>query len=628
MIPHTVAQVKRWMGVAFECVKRLIQYVKRAIIIDEMLLKGVSEQNYWNDRMKIFIMYREWCGVVLLLLGLAACRSTRPTPVFVAVKKPVASQYQPISPLPIAQSPVQVPPTQATSISPLPTPTSPPISLPPTSTSTRRPTRVPSNTPTPTPTWAVVVPATATPSLTSIVVYSTADITSTPTIQLSSDRREAMIRALEPLPAFAPLKRGGKPPDRIEVLTQKVIALDVNGDDQDEILWVFLLQPIYNESYVPPMANAVLEMALFDEESNLLWRSELEGFSAAHLLTEALEVDVRAVSLAVGELGLFFNRMLLHQGSGAHREQLTTLYRWCGTFFDPIWQRTTAEGGRQGAGYGSFMWEQVALQKISNSETVTALLQHSEALQDSFHRQNYALDFPGAFAYEWGGEAFTQTPTRFVNEAQITPIRPRLPLYFAPRVSEPITIDGREDDWFQIEYRSSLSLNPNEGAPRPNFMVAWDDEWLYFIAKAKTVQKFFIAFDVDLSSDFVQNTLSDDDIVWDMTVTVPMACTAVAEPHLPRPLESYQKPYRFRALLSDNHCVSELAIPLDMLGLADESLAPEIGWVTGETDPYQQRQYHPRAGKVIGFATNVGGDDSYHPDDPSTWTTLIFMADR
>ena len=78
-------------------------------------------------------------------------------------------------------------------------------------------------------------------------------------------------------------------------------------------------------------------------------------------------------------------------------------------------------------------------------------------------------------------------------------------------------------------------------------------------------------------------------------------------------------------------CELELALPLADLGLAGRDLVPTPGWVAGSPSPQAQRDYRPAAGRAIGLAA---GDEArplaapFRRDDPTTWTTLVFMADR
>ncbi len=325
---------------------------------------------------------------------------------------------------------------------------------------------------------------------------------------------------------------------------------------------------------------------------------------------------------------------LLAQGVGVYLDGQTILYRWDGRAFVPIWQRTTAGGGRQGAGFGSRMGEAVWLEDVDGNGQAEILLKHIEGMQDTvwtYRAVNYLLQLPGALAFRWDGEAYV--PGYFVDEGRVIPVRPRLPLIFAPRLSYPLIADGDLSDWAQIEYWHSLELKREHGLSRPGATVAWDEQFLYLTAEVVPGQILTIALDTDLSGDFGNVALNADDVLLEAALPASLDCQ---NPVIIRLRYPQQETLRAQAAArplpyAAPFCTLELAIPLDTLGLDERTLVPEIGWVIGGLEPDDLREYHPRAGQIIGFAIAVNGRGStpgFRPDDPTTWSTLIFIADR
>jgi hypothetical protein len=141
-----------------------------------------------------------------------------------------------------------------------------------------------------------------------------------------------------------------------------------------------------------------------------------------------------------------------------------------------------------------------------------------------------------------------------------------------------------------------------------------------------------IVLDTNLAGDLDDATLNADDVVLEVAVPALTGCQC---PLKVRFLHPSQDAGSVRVAAAPTHDGSawtlELSIPLEALGLTGRNLVPEPGWVAGGLNPTGYREYHPRAGWVMGLAVAV---DSYASNptarlnDPTTWDTLVLMADR
>jgi len=434
------------------------------------------------------------------------------------------------------------------------------------------------------------------------------------------DRYLAFLQALGPLPEGAAAH------------AQQIVEFDADSDGQPEMLLTYLLHPFPSHPEAGRHPGGNLMLALFGADNRLWWRSQPEQITdwgaVGDLITAAVPVH-----LETDTAGLFFYRLWVIEGSGVYRQGLVTLYRWDGHALAPIWQQTTAGGGQMGAGSGSHMGEVVWLEDIDADGRVEVLTRHIESRQDDgweYRAVNYLIHLPGVLAFRWDGAAYV--PGYFIDEGQLTAIRPRLLVYFAPRLSYPLTIDGNWGDWAQIEYwRYSLTMRPDSEQFYPEAIATWDDQRLYLTTEVATGQTIILTLDSDLAGDFANTTLDTDDLVLETTLPTDLGCrgpVTIRSRHALRETVGIQATI---GSLPNGGCALELAIPLETLGLAEKKLVTAPGWVSGSRKPRDFREYYPRAGRAIGFAVAVDGRAStpdFRPDDPTTWNTLIFMADR
>ncbi len=493
----------------------------------------------------------------------------------------------------------------------------------------------------PTPTWGIIVPATALPGMEPPVSpWPTVPYEPAPTVQVPDERYQAYVAALEVLPDVQPLLHPTVEGKRVEVQTMALLQLDINEDQREEVLWIYFIHSLYDTSYLSHYIYGYLGQAIFDDQDGLLWHSAPEDFESDKGDRGLIRVDISPVFFAPGEVGVLYNLNTACYCEGAVYNQTTTVYRWNGSGLEAIWQRPTAGGGNMGAGYSFGMAGLVEFQDIDGDAGQELLLQRLWGSENRDYRPRWRdcrLYLPGQVVFRWDSASYV--PAYWMDQGQVTSIH-AMPIYYAPRFSVPITLDGNDEDWWQVEYREGLLLPSNEGEDphgqiRHDFDVAWDQDFLYIYYWDVPRQGFSFALDSDLVGDLNEKTRNEDDFVWHVAVSDSLHCQDVMEMLWPGPSGAFEGSYRTLARSGPPVCTIEIAIPLDALALSGEGLVPEIGWVV-DTSPYfgvwGQRSYYPRAGRVIGFAIEPGyywqPFPDYRWDDPTTWSTLVFIADR
>ena len=447
-----------------------------------------------------------------------------------------------------------------------------------------------------------------------------------------------MAQALEPLPTFDPAGKGQIIPlQRVEVQTQSVVSFALDGEEVT--LWSYLIRPFYDET-LDHRIRGYLGLALFTAQNELLWRSAWEEIDYTSVLT----TELTPVTFSATEKGLLYQWQVTFEGSGAATIEYTNLYHWTGTAFTTIWQGITGESGASGYGHHRSAGSLVTLRNIDSHQWPEILLQRSTAIVDFNHQfenlsREYNVTLPGKLAWAWDGQTYGLR--YFVNAGQITPIHAVWPVRFAPRLTKALMIDGKREDWSQIEYidRGALSVEQNTPSYITQFhhevTAAWDDQQLYLFTSARLTDTLRFAIDTDLAHDFADSALSDDDFVWELTFTqdrmgngLPVTKALYQTARLPTQIAVATLPY-------DGQIYEiEIAIPLAALGLGDKPLVPAAGWVSGRASPdpgHTTRLYYPASGVMLGLAVAVVDDTTqsgYQFDQPITWPALIFMADR
>jgi hypothetical protein len=343
------------------------------------------------------------------------------------------------------------------------------------------------------------------------------------------------------------------------------------------------------------------------------------------------------VDLAAEEPGLLYQRLHIDQGSGQYRDSQATLYRWDGLALVPVWDEPLMAGGQSGAPDGYHDSSAVRLADLNGDGRNELLLEWTH--RSWMMRENYVLFGPGELAWHWDGGSYV--PYALQQGDQLLPVRPRTPIFYAPRVSLPLTVDGDTSDLWQVEYWDNTNWYGSPGHPWHFWpqryyypALAWDERLLYLMVEVLPTQTVVLALDGDLAGDWDTAALNGDDIVLTFSpLSATAGCAGPWRIHVlhPEGRSLNAKAAAQRWARASSSCALEFAIPLAELGLEGTALVPQPGWCVGGPDAYGPREYHPQAGRTLGFA--IGLDpflptDAFSPTDPTTWTTLVFMADR
>jgi len=458
--------------------------------------------------------------------------------------------------------------------------------------------------------------------------------TAVPPVTLTPEQYTAMVKALQPLPTFGPYGKGQFPVQRVEVQTQQVSPLVLDGEEV--ILWSYLIRPLYDDANDTGMDSEIrgeLGMALFTIQNQLLWRTKLQDLN--YLSQVAIKAE--AVPLTSTTTGLLYQTQLLYAGSGAVTDTQTTLYRWTGQAFTAIWQNRTGESQALGVGYHTAAGEQVTVRDLDAQGWPELVLRKQRSFsavnwQDDQLTRDFLIYLPGALALRWDGQRYGLR--YFVDRRGLIALHDHWPVRFAPRLHTPLTIDGNIDDWRQLEYldKESLTvqreLQTSVAQPPHDALVAWDDRNLYVRSSMMLTQPLQIAIDADLQADYADTGLSADDVViqlaLDATVAPPKAVVTSVHPLHELPIEAAAQ----EEWAGSSVYQVEVAIPLAALGLTADTLVAAPGWVGYRPSPYSPagaRLYYPAAGAVLGFAVAIIDEADAFVADPTTWPALILM---
>lgn len=458
--------------------------------------------------------------------------------------------------------------------------------------------------------------------------------TAVPPGTLTPAQYTAMVQALHPLPTFGPYGKGQFPVQRVEVQTQQVLPLVLDGEEV--LLWSYLIRPLYDDANNTGMDTNIrgeLGMALFAAQSQLLWRVKLQDLDYLSQVAIAAE----AVPLPSTTTGLLYQTQLLYAGSGAGTDTQTTLYRWTGQAFTVIWQNRTGESQALGVGYHTAAGEQVTVRDLDEQGWPELVLRKQRSLravnwQDAQLTQDFWIYLPGALALGWDGQRYGLR--YFVDRRGLIALHDHWPVRFAPRLHTPLTIDGNIDDWRQLEYLDEESLTVQRElqtsvAQWPHdALVAWDERNLYVRSSMMITQPLQIAIDADLQTDYADTGLSADDVVMQLALAAtgapPKAVVTIEHPLHELPIAVATQ----EAWAGSGVYQVEVAIPLAALGLAADTLVTAPGWVGYRPSPYSPtgaRLYYPATGAVLGFAVAIVDEADAFVADPTTWPALILM---
>jgi hypothetical protein len=364
-----------------------------------------------------------------------------------------------------------------------------------------------------------------------------------------------------------------------------------------------------------------------------------------------LEVHARPVPLGFDDVGIVVSRLLDHSGNAGSYDRTITLYEWSERALELPWHHYVEHGSYTISGRSPSMQESAWIQDLDGDGRVEVLLSdrinadynvsfiHPETIEP--RTVNYGFHMPGALALSRSMGRVIYQPAYWLQGGQVAPIRPRGPVGLATRLSQPISIDGEDSDWYQVEYVHWWGVRFWENeyygfSPLP--AAAWDEHMLYL--KVDTYNEYTnrpvsVVLDTDLFGDFDRHHLDGDDFVLQFSFSKASPseqAQLLVSSQVLRPRNAALEVQAAATLHPSGTCCSlEIAVPLEQLGLDSAALVPVPGWVTGGAEPNARREYYPRAGQMMGFALDLldeASSDVYRMDDPTTWNTLIFIADR
>lgn len=454
---------------------------------------------------------------------------------------------------------------------------------------------------------------------------------------VSTEQYQAWAEALQPWPAY---DRYEQEYDRIEFQVQQVLDVDVDGDGHLETAVSYLIRYMMDTDYADNHYQGYVGLALFDG-SRLLWHAEPGSY-----FDGPQYLGLRPITLGAGQSGLLFSWLSLMSGTANAHYGLATLYRWDGQALVSVWSHSTMDGGRGGPGFAYHISNAFRLADVDGDGWNEILVRKAWwSTGDRYY--DYTIDLPGEVAFHWDGDKYV--PGYLIQEEELLPLRPRLPLFFAPRATLPLSLANDMAGWRQIEYWDSTGwYDPSTRLWRgtADIVSAWDQETIYVAAFIEPTQTLTLALDGDLLGDWNDTGLNDDDLVLQVAlVNGDTYCRGPVEVSVSHPV-GWSVTVKATAAqvepspdLGRTVCALQIAVPLDALGLDSGALVPEPGWCVGEEYTWDnllygpqsatRRQYYPRAGQAIGFAAALGSRESpVELSDPTGWGTLVFMADR
>ncbi|GAB4444484.1 MAG: hypothetical protein OHK0041_00800 [Anaerolineales bacterium] len=372
---------------------------------------------------------------------------------------------------------------------------------------------------------------------------------------------------------------------------------------------------------------------------------------------------LRAIPLSTDKIALFVQLLTTTSGSGAYLHMNQRMYLLRDDRLQTIWRWEYAGGGRAGWANAWGNSERIRFLHLSGQPELDLLLSRASSEWADFsgwerngNPGNYlfhSVALPGELLFSWNETTQTYQLTHFYDGAHLRQIRPADFLVHAARVNHPLQMDGSLYDWYQVEYIGALDgygLGTWGRSPGVyKIQAAFDDSYLYFTAVTDQKNRLWLGFDTDLTGDFKNQTLDTDDLLFEIALSQeePPACR-LSEASLVWPrrakIEAAIRPWENW----DTFCNIELRIPLEWLGLKTP-LVPQSGYALRPLlhPKYDElyannafTEYHPSAGMLIGFAV-IGENEAamgrnplnvhflpLEPRNPTSWGTLLFIADR
>lgn len=427
------------------------------------------------------------------------------------------------------------------------------------------------------------------------------------------------------------------------------LEFDWDGDGQTEMALLYSLgQPAFMQFGVALIrADRVIALASHFEEGEY-----------------AEYFQVRAIPVSNDKTFLLTQLLTTTSGSGIYPRIYQRMYEFRNGQLKTIWNWQYSGGGRVGWANSWGVFERIRFLHLSGQPERDLLLSRVSSEWADFSgwydAENignylfYSVSLPGELVFSWNEPAREYQLTHFYDGVHLQRIRPANFFVHAARVNRSLVLDGSLYDWYQVEYIRSL-----RGYGRGNWgrlpgvyetQAAFDDLFLYLAFRTNPKNRIWLGLDTDLMGDFESDTLNHDDLLFHVELNQENASscqltkTALVWPRFAS-IEVASQP----SPEWDTVCIVELRIPLEWLRLK-QPLISTTGYALRprlhpEYDsPYLERnvftEYYPSAGTLIGFA--VIGESAiepqqnhpqltflpFEPGNPTTWGTLLFIADR
>lgn len=521
------------------------------------------------------------------------------------------------------------------------------LSATPTPTASLTPTITPSRTPQPTSTLWRVEPQ-ATPVARQRIARLITDQHLLPDFELGIHRESDSLS-----------------PEQIQDIHAALLtALSQNGFIMDVDTFYFSIADMLDLDWD---SDGQIETALLYSLGNMPWmRFGVAVMRGTEILAVGPEIFrgayarqfvLRAVPFAPKKAALFVHLLTTTSGSGVYPRIEQRMYLVQQNRLHPLWQWGYSGGGRAGWAHSWGNFEQLRLMRLSGQPEIDILLSRFTSEWMEFDNPKnylfYSVNLPGELLFSFQQQTGNYQLTHFYDGARLQRIRPADFILHAPRLRRPIDLDGRFYDWYQTEYIGALNgYGQNNISRSPGLRDAkasFDDSYLYIFLQTNQKTPLWVGLDTNLTDDFESNTLTEDDLLIEITLSEaePPRCQ-LEEAALVFPrresLDAASRPQEYW----DAFCNVELRVPLHWLGMRLPLVSGQGYALRPRLDPHYDRpfannvftEYYPRPGQIIGFAAagmlEAAKEDPwlaphylpFDPQNPATWGTLIFITER
>lgn len=422
-------------------------------------------------------------------------------------------------------------------------------------------------------------------------------------------------------------------------LTQ-AIATDLDHDGISEISLSYLIQSNGN------MSSLIIGSGIAIQEGNIFFilpPKETEGFTHENILIP--------VKISKNITGLLSHITMVSGGSGIYPQIYRELFLWQDQTLKSVWKMYYFGGGRGGASNENFQNKKVSFSYLTGQPYKDIILS-KEAKGHDFpmgyrgsRPENYTLyrvSFPGDLVFSWTGNRYELT--HYKNDNDLIKIHNNGIIGYSPYViSSLLEYPDFSHARNQIEYYDEIGV----GVPGRNMrgaLIAWDENNLYarIIVRPDKAENhpltISMGLDTDLEYDFEQEFLNDDDFLFKTKVFNPGSCDSmVAKTQMIYPRTNTIYTTVSPSSNPQYYCYVDIRIPLDRVNL--ESLREKKSGYILKYPLFSEENlhlYYPNLIKAIGFAIFSNSEARYasqalftfDKNNPTTWGTLIFMADR